>query len=145
MAVRDCSVGDMASVSAIYAHYVTDSIITFEETPPSLEEMQERWNAITKQGFPFLVACDGDTVIGYAYANLFRSRSAYRYSAEHSIYVHKDCASRGTGSILMEKLLTKLKERGTQTVVGILATKADNPLSYALHTKFGFRQVAHYE
>lgn len=113
--VRDCLLADIASVLAIYAHYVSDSIITFEETPPSLEEMQERWNAITKQGFPFLVACDdGDNnVIGYAYANLFRSRSAYRYSAENSIYVHKNCASRGTGTILMEKLLTKLKERGT--------------------------------
>ena len=137
----------MKQVRSIYAHYVTleNDVTTFEETVPSLEEMQRRFNKVTNGSgikFPFLVAEQLQPqrrILGYAYANTYRSRTAYRFTAETSIYVANDQRGRGLGTTLLTVLLQRLRATGQiRQVIAVLGTEADNPGSFHLHRKFGF-------
>ena len=128
-------------VKEIYEHYVTleEDVTTFEEVVPDEEEMERRRKEIMEtQKMPFVVAEMDSEIVGYAYAKKFRSRSAYRFSVEESVYLRQDCRGKGIGSRLMEELLGALGECGVKVVMAVLATKEDNPASVALHKKFGF-------
>src|SRR5690606_1360098 len=87
MIVRDSTVDDIVAVHAIYAHHVLHGAASFEEVPPSFEEMKSRREAVLSGGFPYLVAEVDGVVQGYAYASLFRPRIAYRYTIEDSVYL----------------------------------------------------------
>ena len=85
--VRDASEADMAAVSDIYAHYVLHSLATFEETPPTREELLARRRASVERGLPYLVAEAQGKTLGFAYAAEYRARPAYRFTIEDSVYV----------------------------------------------------------
>ena len=148
--IRDATIEDMDQVLAIYAHYVTldNDVTTFEEQVPSLEEMQRRFTKVTTSGFPFLVAEQSRPlrrVLGYTYSNTYRSRSAYRFTAETSIYVADDRRGQGLGTTLLAALLERLRAAGqTRQVIAVLGTEADNPGSFHLHRKFGFTVAGHF-
>jgi len=145
--IRDATVEDVVAICAIYNYYVlrAGDLVTFEEAEVAVEEMQRRYETITqKLQFPFLVACLDERVVGYAYGNVFKERSAYRYSAENTVYLHADYQRRGVGTALMSALMPRLAARGIKQVVAVLGTKQDNPGSYRLHDMFGFKQVALY-
>ena len=88
--IRPAAQGDLTRITEIYAHHVLHGSASFELEPPSLEEICHRWEAVVSQGFPYLVVCRGEHVLGYAYANHFRTRPAYRFSLENSIYLDPD-------------------------------------------------------
>ncbi len=145
--VRDAVTSDLDAICNIYNYYVLKSgdFTTFEEEQVPLEEILRRYENITaKNKFPYLVACIGDTVVGYAYGNYYHARESYKYSAENSIYLSAQYRRSGVGSALLAELLDRLRKRGCRNIVAVLGTQEDNPASFGLHSKFGFKQVALY-
>ena len=99
MTMRPCTTADAAAIAAIYNSYVRDTVITFEETPVSAAEMARRI-ADTTARFPWLVWDDGGAVVGWAYATEWKTRSAYRFSVETTVYVAASHQGRGIGAAL---------------------------------------------
>ena len=105
--VRDALEADMAAVRDVYGHYVLHSLATFEETAPTLGDMLARRRASVDLGLPCLVAAVGGAIAGFAYAGLYRSRPAYRYAIEDSVYVADSQTGRGIGSALLGELIAR--------------------------------------
>ena len=140
--VRSIQQTDIAEVLSIYEYYVINSAATFEEEVPTLQEFTDRVNDILKK-YPYLVYEENGQIIGYAYASVFRTRVAYRFSTEVSVYVHKDHFHKGVGKALYAKLLSMLKKQGYHTAIGGLTLPNDN--SIKLHEHFGFKKVAEFK
>ena len=139
--IRVATEGDAAAVAAIYAPYVRDTAISFEVEPPSEDEMRRRIRE-TLQCWPWLV-CERDAaVIGYAYASQHRSRAAYQWSADVSVYIHADAHRRGVGSALYTSLLEIVRLQGFYNAYGGITLP--NAGSVGLHESFGFRPVGVY-
>ena len=109
-------------LARIYNHYVRETIVTFEETEVSFEEMGARLAAITTGGLPWLVAVHDEEVCGYACASPGRPRSAYRFSVETTVYLHPDVTRSGIGSCLYADLLERLEALGLHAVLGGICT-----------------------
>jgi L-amino acid N-acyltransferase YncA len=128
----------VAAVTAIYAHYVAHALATFEEVPPTEREMRERRAHVLEEGMPYLVAERDGEIVGYAYATIYRTRSAYRFTAEDSIYVHHAHAREGIGAVLLGALIAGCEARGCRQMVAVIGDR-DNRASIGLHERFGFR------
>lgn len=136
--IRESILNDAEAICEIYNHYVENTTITFEETSVLPEEMRERIDYI-KSAYPWLVYEEGGRLLGYAYASRWSPRTAYRYSVESTVYVHKDAFRRGIGSALYRELLIRLKNMGFHTAAGRIALP--NVPSVALHEKLGFEKI----
>jgi L-amino acid N-acyltransferase YncA len=139
--VRDASEHDAAACAAIYAPYVTDTAITFESDAPSAAEMAERI-ADAVRTYAWLVLEDGGRVVGYAYGSPFKSRAAYRWSCEVSVYLEPGLRRTGGGRALYEALLARLAERGFRTACAGMTLP--NEASAGLHRAMGFEPVGTY-
>lgn len=141
----DASLGDLATVQAIYAHHVRHGLASFEEEAPDLEEMLRRHAAVRAAGLPYIVACDDAgseaSVLGYAYATLYRPRSAYRFTLENSVYVAPGLAGRGIGGALLAELIRRCEMGPWRQMVAIIGNGLGNAASVALHHRCGFRLV----
>jgi phosphinothricin acetyltransferase len=138
---RACGAADAATIAEIYNHHVRDTVVTFEETPVSADEMARRIADVGAH-FPWLVWDDRGAVVGWAYATAWKARSAYRFSVETTVYVAASHQGRGIGAALYGALLDELRARDVHSAVGGIALP--NPASVALHEKLGFRKVAHF-
>ncbi len=137
--VRDARAEDFPAIQAIYAYYVTRTAASFEEEAPSVEEMLRRWRESTARGLPYLVADVDGEVLGYAYAGPWRTRSAYRYTIEDSIYVAPLTVRRGIGSALLGTLVNRCALLGYRQMIAVIGDSA-NVSSIGLHRSLGFRQ-----
>ncbi len=135
--VRPSHDADMAAITTIYAHAVLHGTGTFELEPPTLDDMVQRRANVTSRGWPWLVAERGGDVLGYAYANDFRPRRAYRFCLENSIYIADGARSRGIGRALLAELVTRCEVRGARQMLAVIGDSA-NIASIALHRGFGF-------
>ncbi len=139
--VRGAKAGDLRAITAIYAHHVRHGLASFEETPPELEEMERRFQAILARGLPFLVAeQDGGGVQGYAYAGPYRTRPAYRFSVENSLYIAPEAIGKGLGKALLEDLIRRCTDLGCRQMIAIIGDSENWP-SIRLHESFGFRHA----
>lgn len=138
--IRPATAGDMARVQAIYAHHVLHGTASFEEIPPDLAEMQRRRDTVLAAGLPYLVAEHDDGIIGYAYAGLYRSRTAYRHTAEDSVYIAPDAAGLGAGRALLAQVIAQSAAAGYRELVAIIGDSG-NTASIGLHRALGFRDV----
>jgi phosphinothricin acetyltransferase len=141
MEIRLASVADADSVHAIYAQYCSTPI-TFELEPPGVEEMRRRIEH-TLIGYPWLVAVEAGSIVGYAYGHTFRERPAYRWSVETSVYVDERHHRQGVGPALYDRLLKILAAQGFITAVAGITLP--NPASEKLHKAFGFKPAGVYE
>lgn len=139
-ALRDAAAEDFPAIAAIYAEHVRHGLASFEETPPSVDEMLERWRAITAGGMPYLVAHAGGEILGYSYASPYRARSAYRYSLENSVYVAAGGMRRGVGTRLLAELVRRCEKGPWRLMIAVIGDSA-NVSSIALHRKLGFQMV----
>jgi L-amino acid N-acyltransferase YncA len=140
--IRSASLSDVAAICEIYNHYVAQSCITFEEQPVGRDDMAARISE-TLTSLPWFVWEEQGIVLGYAYATKWKTRSAYRFSAESTIYLRNDAVGKGVGLRLYERLLADLRSRRIHSVIGGIALP--NPASQRLHEKLGFKKVAHFE
>jgi phosphinothricin acetyltransferase len=140
MEIRPATLADIPEIQAIYAHHVLHGAGTFEETPPSIEDMTARFEAITGHGWAYIVATDDTGVVGYAYFTQLRDRSAYRFSAEDSIYVRDDVRGQGVGKSLVARLLHDADRVGFRQMFAVIGD-SDNVGSIGVHTSLGFQRV----
>ncbi|MGB0922192.1 MAG: GNAT family N-acetyltransferase [Alphaproteobacteria bacterium] len=141
MKIRSACVGDAAAIAAIYAPHVLTGLATFEEEPPTREEIAGRIDAVLAAGLPWLIAEDEDQKpLGYAYAAPYRARAAYRFTAESSIYLAEHAQGQGVGTALMTAVLAALASTQIRELVAVIGD-SENAASRALHAKLGFRHV----
>ena len=141
--IRDAKPDDAARIAEIYNPYILETTITFEETPVSSEEISKRIGQLKDNDHPWLVMEVEDNLVGYAYASPWRTRPAYRFTLESTIYMDRQFARKGWGSSLYSALLDRLKGQGIHAVIGSIALP--NPKSIRLHEKLGFVKVAHFQ
>jgi L-amino acid N-acyltransferase YncA len=138
MKVRPAHTGDIPAIQAIYAPHVLNGVGTFEEEPPSADEMARRLHAVHEQGLPWLVAEDyHGVVLGYAYAGPFRTRAAYRFTLEDSIYVSPGAQRQGVGRALLMNLVKACEAWGCRQLLALIGG-SDNHGSIRLHAGLGF-------
>ena len=132
--------GDIAAITAIYAHHVLHGTGTFEVDPPSSQDMAARRAEVLARGLPHLVAEEGGQVLGFAYCNWFKPRPAYRYSAEDSVYVADAARGLGVGRLLLDALAEQAQAAGMRKLLAVIGDSA-NAGSIALHRAAGFTEV----
>ncbi len=140
MSIRPATLDDLPEIQAIYAHHVLNGAGTFEEVPPSVEEMTERFQAIVSRRWSYLVAADATGVQGYGYFSQLRERSAYRFTAEDSIYVREDVRGQGVGKALVARLLEDAAAAGFRQMIAVIGD-SENVGSIGVHTSLGFQKV----
>ncbi|MBP6826164.1 MAG: N-acetyltransferase [Saprospiraceae bacterium] len=140
--LRPVKIQDAQEISEIYNYYILNSVITFEESPVSVEEMGDRIASISSE-FPWLVYEQDRQIVGYAYASKWKARSAYRHSAEITVYLKQGQSGKGVGTLLYADLIDRLGNLGFHAIIGGIALP--NDASVGLHEKFGFEKVAHFK
>jgi phosphinothricin acetyltransferase len=139
--VRPAAPADADQVAAIFAHYVTTSVATFEEVPPTAADWRRRLGALAAANLPFLVAEERvGTVCGFAYASPWRPKPAYRHTVEDTVYLSPGHTGRGLGSALLSGLLAGCTDAGTRQVIAVIADTGSDA-SAALHRRFGFTEA----
>ena len=135
--IRPAAPGDLAAITAIYGPAVRDGTASFELEPPDEAEMRARFERITRRGYPYLVAEENRRVLGYAYANAYRDRLAYRFTVEDSIYVAEDAQGRGIGRQLLEALIRICTDGRFRLMVAVIGDSRQYA-SITLHRSAGF-------
>jgi L-amino acid N-acyltransferase YncA len=142
MLVRPATAGDADAIARIYNHYITNTIVTFEEDRVDAADIAGRVAEVQAAGLPWLVAEDHGVILGYAYASKWKKRPGYRYSVESTVYLDPSATGRGTGRALYQRLMDGLSELPIHLVIGGIALP--NEASVALHERMGFEKVAHF-
>jgi L-amino acid N-acyltransferase YncA len=140
MQIRDAAESDIPEIQSIYAHHVLCGTGTFEEVPPSVEEMAERFRDGQGRGWAWLVAADATGVLGFAYYTQFRDRVAYRFAAENSIYVREDVRGQGVGKALVARLIETATANGFRQMIAVIGD-SENVGSIGVHASLGFHRV----
>jgi phosphinothricin acetyltransferase len=135
--LRDSTAADVAACAAIYREAVRNGTGTFELDEPDDAEMGRRRDAILAQGLPWLVAVRGGRVLGYAYANQFRPRRAYRFCVEDSIYLDPAARGQGLGKLLLAELIGRCERLGLRQMLAVIGD-AENHGSISVHRSCGF-------
>ncbi|MFC5834680.1 GNAT family N-acetyltransferase [Nonomuraea insulae] len=135
--IRPALPADLKAVAEIFEHYVSHTVITFEQTPPPAADWQRRLDDLAARGMPFLVAERSGDVAGYAYAGPWRAKPAYRYTVENSIYLAPDLTGMGLGSALLGALVDRCAAAGFRRMIAVIADSGSRA-SLTLHERFGF-------
>ena len=141
--IRDVLPEDAERIQEIYSPYVSDTVISFEITVPGKSEMKKRIQKLLANAFPYIVAeNETGTVVGYAYADKFGEREAYRYSFIVSIYLDMEVQSRGIGQKLYNELEKRMEKMGIVQVLSAITGKNEKSLKF--HEKNGFTKIGHF-
>ncbi len=141
--LRGAASADLEAIAAIYAHHVESGTGSFELDAPTAGEMHRRWRDVVERGLPYVVATlapHDATIAGYAYASLYRTRPAYRYTVEDSVYVDPSCTGRGVGRALLAAIIDACAPLGYRQMVAVIGG-SDNAASIGLHAALGFERV----
>src|SRR4029079_17147801 len=138
--VRPAGRTDIPAITRIYGHAVEHGTASFELTAPDQAEMTRRFDELTAYGFPYLVAVIDGAVVGYAYAGPYRTRPAYRFTVENSVYVAHDSHRRGVGKALLQALIDACTEKGFRLMVAVIGD-SKQAASIGLHEEAGFKHV----
>jgi phosphinothricin acetyltransferase len=142
--IRPAAPKDAAALTQIYNHYILNTTATFEETPITAKDMAARIERIAAHNLPWFIAEDSaQTITGYAYAAPWKPRSAYRQSAEVTVYTAPNSGGSGLGTALYSALFSDLKTRDIHMVMGGITLP--NPASIALHEKFGLTHMGSFK
>jgi phosphinothricin acetyltransferase len=138
--IRPAGLADIPAITRIYAHAVRNGTATFELEPPDEAEMTRRMTALLDGNFPYLAADSGGAIAGYAYAGLYRTRPAYRFTIEDSIYVDPNVHRRGVGRALLARLIEECETRGFRQMIAVIGDSAQTA-SIEVHRTAGFRHA----
>src|SRR6516162_1936163 len=138
--IRPSRETDLTEIAAIYGYHVLHGVASFEEVPPELDDIASRRRDILDRGLPYLVAERSGHVLGYCYGGPYRTRSAYRFTVEDSIYIDQTEVGRGLGRALLAALLDRCTELGYRQMVAVIGGSDTLP-SLRLHAALGFTQV----
>lgn len=135
--LRDATEADLPAIQAIYAHHVLQGVASFEETPPSVDDLRGRLASVLRHGLPYMVAEVDGKIAGYCYATPYRPRAAYRHTIEDSIYMDDAFRGRGIGRLLLEALITRCETGPWRQMVAVIADGGSGG-SLSLHRSLGF-------
>ncbi|MCC8396623.1 N-acetyltransferase family protein [Paraburkholderia sp. MMS20-SJTR3] len=135
--IRDATEADLVAIQAIYAHHVLHGVASFEETPPSVDDLRGRLASVRSHGLPYMVAEIDGAIAGYCYATPYRPRAAYRNTIEDSIYVNDAYRGRGIGRVLLQALIERCEQGPWRQMVAVIADGGRGG-SLSLHTQLGF-------
>ena len=138
--IRPATPADLPAITAVYGWNVLNGTGTFELEAPDLAEMTRRHADVTDKGLAWLVAERAGQVLGYAYANHFRPRRAYRFCLEDSIYLLPEAQGQGAGRLLLAELTARCEAAGTRQMLAVIGDSA-NLGSIGVHRTLGFEQV----
>ena len=138
--IRASSAVDLAHITAIYGWNVLNGTGTFETEAPDLAEMTRRRDDVLSKGLPWLVAERDGQILGYAYANHFRPRRAYRFCLEDSIYLSDAARGQGVGKLLLTELLKQCEALGARQMLAVIGDSA-NAGSIGVHRSLGFEHT----
>jgi phosphinothricin acetyltransferase len=139
VSLRDASPSDLDAITRIYRESVMNGVASYEINPPGRAEMATRFSAIAGQGYPYIAAVDEDgSLLGYAYASAFRTRPAYRWMVEDSIYLAPEARGRKIGKLLLAELITRCTSLGFRQMTAVIG--GAHPASIALHRTLGFEE-----
>ena len=138
MEIRPIRQEDCSSCLAIYNRYITDTTVTFEETPLSEAMWRARVERIAEH-YPYLVACENGKIVGYAYLDAYSERSAYRYTADLSVYLAPDVTGHGIGGALLAEIEVRAAKQGIRHLISLVT--GENAVSMRFHERHGFRRV----
>lgn len=139
--IRPATQADIPAITRIYADSVRHGTASFELEPPDEAEMARRLDEIMSKGFPYLAAAGGGRVAGYAYANSYRSRPAYRFTVEDSVYIAPHSHRRGVGRALLAALIEACTTRGFRQMIAVIGDSPRQAASVGLHKALGFHHV----
>lgn len=140
MRIRPCTDTDLPAVTAIYAHHVRHGTGTFELDAPDRAEFARRHAEVGARGLPWLVAETDAGIAGFAYANWFRPRPAYRFFVEDSVYLDPAAQRRGVGRLLLAELIARCEDAGARQMIAVVGD-AQNAASIGLHAALGFEHT----
>ena len=138
--IRPSQLEDIPAITAIYAHHVLHGTGTFEVDPPTQDDMTNRRADVLSKGLPYLVATEGDKLLGFAYCNWFKPRPAYRFSAEDSIYLAEEAMGQGLGRALLAELMAQAEKAGVRKMIAVIGDSANHG-SVGVHRSSGFSMV----
>ena len=135
--MRPATPADLPVIQSIYAHHVMHGLASYEEVPPDVDEMRRRFAEVTERDLPYLVAVSGGVVVGYGYCTLFRTRSAYRFALEDSVYVRDGMLGKGIGRALLTVMVERCTALGYRQLIAVIGDSG-NAGSIGLHASVGF-------
>ncbi|MGL1892759.1 MAG: GNAT family N-acetyltransferase [Spirochaetaceae bacterium] len=139
--IREATINDAQQICEIYNHYIENTDVTFEEKLLKTSDMVERMSEVLKT-LPWLVYTENNKILGYAYASKWKSRIAYKFSVESTVYISEKSITKGLGTKLYKALIEELKVQNIHCVIGGIALPNDK--SCGLHEKLGFEKVAQF-
>lgn len=137
--IRNATKADAEEIVNIYNYYIEQTIITFDEKPLSVKQMEDKISDIQSKDYPFIIYESDNTVVAYAYLNTWRNRSAFDISLETSIYVNTQYQQKGIGKLLYKELILVAKQMKLHSLIA--AISLPNESSITLHHKLGFELV----
>ena len=137
MIVRSAVLDDAPAVAALYGHHVIHGTGTFEEEPPSPDDIAGRMKAVLDAGFPWLVIEVDGRIVAYAYAGPYHRRSAYRFTAEDSVYVADEERGKGYGRAALAAVIDACEAMGLRRLLAVIGD-SQNVGSIGLHRALGF-------
>jgi L-amino acid N-acyltransferase YncA len=140
VAIRPAEHRDIPAIQQIYAHHVRHGLASFELEPPDEPEMARRFDAVRAGGYPYLVAERDGEAVGFAYASPYRTRPAYRHTAENSVYIRHDCARQGIGRALLGALIAACEACNLRQLIAVIGDSGHHA-SIELHRAAGFTMI----
>ena len=140
MPITEACAEHLPEIQSIYAHHVLHGTGTFEEVPPSVEEIERRHSQGIAAGYDWLVATDASGVLGYGYYGAFRARTAYDWTVEDSVYVREDVRGQGVGKDIVADLVRRAEARGFRQMLALIGD-SENIGSIGVHASLGFTRA----
>jgi phosphinothricin acetyltransferase len=141
--IRDATINDLPGILEIYNHAIINTTAVYSEQPHTLDMRLAWYNERVNSGFPVFVAEIDGAIAGFSTFGHFRAWPCYRYTVEHSVYVHIDHRGKGLSKLLMQPLIDRAREMKLHAMIA--GIDAENEVSYKLHQSFGFIEVAHFK
>lgn len=138
--IRDAAPADLTIIRTIYSHHILHGLASFEEVPPEAAEIERRYRDIVARGLPYVVVESDGRVAGFAYAGPYRTRPAYRYTVEDSVYIAPDDVGHGLGQVALGAIIRRAGDLGFRQMIAIIGDSGNRP-SIRLHEKVGFRHA----
>lgn len=141
--IREAIKSDAHRIAELYNYYIRKTIVTFDEQPLSITEMENKISEIQEKGYPFIVYELDNTIVAYAYLNNWRNRSAFNITLETSIYVDNRYQQKGIGMLLYNELIKTARQLKLHSLVA--AVSLPNEPSRKIHSRLGFKLVGNFK